>query len=186
MDKKTRLDNVIELVKAARRGEGRAWIYTEAGEIKPDVITGDIIPFLQDLKEFEINASNNFIEAFKAGADNYYSYNYNACIDKDFLIWYKTGCPVIIVNVHLYGDARIMFDTDFVIKLDDNRHPLEAVFDLESARQTKDINGRFSADIDIFTEGYTIYDYESGEDVGFYYEPEAADLLNELNEAGII
>ena len=47
----SRLDRVMELVKEYRKGNNRAWIYTEDGEIRKDVICGDVMPFLEELKE---------------------------------------------------------------------------------------------------------------------------------------
>ena len=50
----SRLTNVIEAVKASRLGENKAWIYDENGNISDEVICGDVIPFLEELKEYEI------------------------------------------------------------------------------------------------------------------------------------
>ena len=68
----SRLTNVIEAVKASRVGENRAWIYDENGNISDEVICGNVIPFLEELKEYEINANDEFISEFKKNAKNYY------------------------------------------------------------------------------------------------------------------
>ena len=43
----TRLENVIEEVKAVRTGAGRAWIFDENGNLREDVLVGDVIPRLE-------------------------------------------------------------------------------------------------------------------------------------------
>ena len=46
----SRLDDVIKQVKATRH---TAWIYDDNGNIKDEVITCDVLKFLEDLREFE-------------------------------------------------------------------------------------------------------------------------------------
>ena len=116
----SRLTNVIETVKANRIGENRAWIYDENGNISNDLICGDIIPYLEELKDYEIDVTDEYISNFKKDADNYYSYNYGTNIDKDISIWYKENCSVAIICVHLYGDARYGFSDDFAVLMDGN------------------------------------------------------------------
>ena len=72
----SRLTNVIEAVKAIRVGKNRAWIYDENGNISDEVICGDVIPFLEELKEYEIEKSDEFIEDFIKDADNFYTYGF--------------------------------------------------------------------------------------------------------------
>ena len=48
--------------------------------------------------------------------------------------------------------------------------------------QSKEINDRYIADISLMTEGYNVYDYINGEDIGEFYELEKSDLLNAINE----
>ena len=114
----SRLGNVIEAVKASRLGKNRAWIYDENGNISNDVICGDVISYLEELSEYEIDVNDEFISEFKKDADNYYSYNYGANVDKDISIWYKEGNPIAVICVHLCGDARWGFSDEFVVKMD--------------------------------------------------------------------
>lgn len=178
----SRLTNVIEEVKASRFSENRAWIYNEDGKISNDVICGDIIPYLEELKNYEIDATNEFISEFKKDADNYYSYNYGNCIDKDISIWYKKGNPIAIICVHLFGDARWGFSDDFVVEMNDYYDDcvLTQLLQLDSVYQIVDINDKYSADINIFSEEYGVYNYEENKDVGYFYETEKKDLLEEI------
>ncbi len=180
----SRLTNVIEAVKASRIGENKAWIYDDNGNISNDVICGDIIPYLEELKDYEIDATDEFISEFKKDANNYYSYNYGNCIDKDISIWYKKGNPVAIICVHLFGDARYGFSDDFVVEMNDYYDDcvLTQLFQMESVYQTVDINDRYFADINIFSESYEIYDSEKNESVCTDYTIEKKDVLEAIEE----
>ena len=180
----SRLTNVIEAVKASRLGENKAWIYDENGNISTDVICGDIIPYLEELKDYEIDATDEFISEFKKDADNYYSYNYGNCIDKDISIWYKKGNPIAIICVHLFGDARWGFSEDFVVEMNDYYDDcvLTQLFQMESVYQIVDINDRYFADINIFSESYEIYDSEKNESVCTDYTIEKKDVLEAIEE----
>lgn len=178
----SRLTNVIKQVKDSRIGENRAWIYDENGNISNDVICGDIIPYLKELKNYEIDATDEFISNFKKDADNYYSYNYGDCVDKDISIWYKKGNPVAVICVHLYGDARHGFGSDFVVEMDDYYDDcvLTQLLQLDSVYQTVSINDRYYADINLFSETYDVYDCEINDTIGTYYEIEKKDLFEEI------
>ena len=178
----SRLTNVIEAVKVSRLGENRAWIYDENGNISTDVICGDIIPYLEELKDYEIDATDEFISEFKKDADNYYSYNYGNCIDKDISIWYKKGNPIAIICVHLFGDARYGFSDDFVVEMDDYYDDcvLTQLLQMENVYQIVDINDKYGADINIFSDEYSVYNYKENKDMGYFYETEKKDLLEEI------
>lgn len=172
----SRLENVIKEVETSRNG---AWIY-ENGKISDDIICGDIMPFLEELKDYEINANDAFIENFIKDAHNYYTYNYGCCLDKDISVWYKDNNPIMIGCVHLYGDARGGFSDYFVIKMDDyyDNCPLTQFLQLETVSQHIQINDRYCADINIFSETYDIYDYELDKTVGSNFIIEKKDALD--------
>ena len=180
----SRLTSVIEAVKASRFGENRAWIYDENGNISNDVICGDVIPFLEELKEYEIEKSDEFIKDFIKDADNFYTYNYGCAIDKDISVWYKNDNPIMIVCVHLFGDARWGFSDYFVIKIDDycDGTPLTQFLQLDSVYQTVDIDDRYYADINIFFESYEIYDIKENETVCTDYTIEKQEVLKAIKE----
>lgn len=170
----TRLEKAIEYVKE----EKRAWIYDDNGNIRENVAVCEIEPLLEEMKEYEIEKDDEFIKEFKAKADCCYTYNSCSKIEKDIIVWYIPHNPIIVCQVHLYGDARLMFDTDFVLEM-----PSEDGFDaflyLESTRQTKSI-GDYDLDMSIFSDTYEIY--KDGEYVGTSYEIDFDDYLKELGE----
>ena len=179
------LVNIINEIKESRKGENRAWIYNENGEISDDVICGDIIPFLEELKNYEVDKDEKFIEDFKKDSECFYTYSYGCCIDKDIAVWYKNyGSPYMVCCVHLYGDARTGFSDYFVIEMDDyyDDCPLTQFLQLESVYQTVDIDDRYFADINIFSESYEIYDSEKNENVCTDYSMEKKDVLKEIKE----
>lgn len=85
----TRLEKVIEEVKAAHTGVNRPWIFDENGNMREDVLVGDVLPLLEELKEYEIDISDEEIEEFinddETKGDN--TYNWNANISDDLLIY---------------------------------------------------------------------------------------------------
>lgn len=178
---KTRLDNVIEEVKMARIGEHKPWIFDENGDIKDDVMCCEVLDLLEELKKYEINVSNEWIEDFKnkskAKGDN--TYNWNGNISNDLNFEYVGGDNeevIMLIMVHLYGDIRGGYSDYFVVKFDS----MHEFYGLESARQSKDVNDHMVADLTIFSELYNVYDYEKQEDVGEFYCLELEDLLEEI------
>ena len=85
---------------------------------------------------------------------------------------------------HLFGDARQGFGSWFVVKMDDyyDDNPITQFLQLESAEQHIDINDRYTADINIFEETYSVYDWEKGEDVGTYFGIEKSEVLAEIEK----
>lgn len=182
---KTRLDNVIEQVKSARTGANRPWIFTEDGKIADNVMCGEVLDVLEELKEYEISVSDEWIENFKSNpkvkGDN--TYNYNANISNDLNMNYlesDNGEVIMLIMVHLYGDIRGGYSNYFVVMFDN----MYEFFELKSAVQVKDVNEHMVADLNIFSESYNVYDYEKQEDVGNFYELELADLLEEIKNQG--
>lgn len=178
----------IDEIKKSRIGENRSWIYDENGNISDNVICGDIIPYLEELKEYEIGVTEEFLERFIKDENTkcFYTYNYGCCIDKDIAFWYKTdGSDIVVGCVHLQGDARTGFsDNWFALKMDDywDNCPLTQLLQLNSVYQIVDIDNRYYADIDIFSESYEIYDSEKGETVCTDYSLDKKDVLKKIKE----
>ena len=177
----SRLTKVIEEVKA----NTQAWIFDKNGNILDDVLIGDIIPWLEELREYEINVKDEFFYHFRSleGTYNLYTYNYCAKISKDVSIWYRTGCPVAIICVHLHGDAMHNFSDFFAVKMN-GIDALNCLLGLESVTQSKVLpydSDRYVADINIFSETYSLYDTLLQEEVGnFFYDLDMSDLLREM------
>lgn len=185
--KDTRLERVIERVKARRSGDNKPWIYDENGEIKSSVIVGDVLPLLEEMKEYEINVSYEYIEDFlkkfnKGETINGNTYNSNACISNDIdwkALETKDGW-FFLIQVHLFGDIRYGYSDRFVLKMD----CFEDFWELNSWLQYKNINDRYSVDIYLYQECYELIDNETHEDLGKYYSMEVKDLLAEIAEKG--
>ena len=77
----TRLDAVIKDIEAVNK-IGYAWIYDADGEIKDDVICGSVLPLLYELKDYEIESTEESIDCIVKNADKRWNtYNWNANID---------------------------------------------------------------------------------------------------------
>lgn len=176
----TRLNAVIEDIEAVNK-MGYAWIYDADGNIKDNVICGNVLPLLYELKDYEIEATEECIDWVIANADSRWNtYNWNANIDHDIdvAIVYLNGYTYMAIMVHRYGDIRTNYTDRFLVRFDNECDWLE----LESRVQYKEIaNGRYYVDIDIMAECYNVWDNEKEVNVGEFYELEVEDLLNEIN-----
>lgn len=179
---KSRIDNVIEQVKAARSGEHRPWIFNEDGKIADNAMCCEVLDVLEELKEYEIDVSDEWIEDFKNNpkvkGDN--TYNWNGNISNDLNMDYMRnddGEEIMLIMVHLFGDIRYGYSDYFAVKFDS----MYEFYELESATQHKSVNDHMEADLNIFSELYNVYDYEREEDIGEFYHLELEDLLEEIN-----
>ena len=176
----TRLENVIEEVKTAHTGENRPWIFDENGNIREDVLVGDVIPLLEELKEYEIDITDEEIEEFindeETKGDN--TYNWGANISNDLQIHSQEydGEITMVIAVHLRGDVRVNYSDYFAVKM----RGFYEFYELESMFQHKDITNTLAADINLMSEGYSVYDYEHDDDLGEFYEIEIKDALPEI------
>ena len=176
----TRLENVIEEVKAARIGANRPWIFDENGDMREDVLIGDVLPLLEELKGYEINVADEEIAEFigdkETKGDN--TYNWGANISNDLLINSQEHDDEItmVIAVHLRGDVRANYSDYFAV----NMRGFYEFYELESMTQLKDITDTLAADINLMSEGYSVYDYEHDEDLGEFYEIEIKDALPEI------
>ena len=176
----TRLEKVIEEVKTAHTGVYRPWIFDENGNIREDVLVGDVIPLLEELKEYEIDITDEEIEGFindeETKGDN--TYNWNANISNELLIYSQEYDDEItmVIAVHLRGDVRANYSDYFAVKM----RGFYEFYELESMLQYKHITDTLVADINLMDEGYGVYDYEHDNDLGEFYEVEIKDVLSEI------
>ena len=176
----TRLDAVIKDIEAANK-TGYAWIYDADGNIKDNVLCGNVLPLLYELRDYEIETTEEFIDWIVEHADRRWNtYNWNANIDHDIDVAEVEldGYTYMAIMVHRYGDIRANYTDRFVVKFDDYYEWSE----LEPIMQYKAIcDGRYCIDINIMSETYNVWDNEKEVNVGEFYELEVEDLLNEIN-----
>ena len=176
----TRLNAVIKDIEAVNK-IGYAWIYDADGNIKDDVICGNVLPLLYELRDYEIKTTERFIDWIVKHADKRWNtYNWNANIDHDIDVAevHLNGDTFMAIMVHRYGDIRANYTDRFVVRFDNEYE----WFELESRMQCKTIcNDRYCADINIMAECYNVWDNEKEVNVGEFYELEVEDLLNEIN-----
>ncbi len=190
------IENIIADIEEVNQTYG-FWIRDEHGNLKDDVVCGEVISFLEELKEYEVEMSqadikdmmnfwdSNFdVHRSWHNGNNYWrdnTYNCNANIDHDIdyrIVESAHDGVWFAFMVHRYGDVRGNYTDWAVCKFD----YVESIFELESVMQYKDIIGKYVADINIFTEGYEVYDYINDKDVGTFYDIEVDDLLNSIAE----
>lgn len=185
--RETRLETVIEQVKRRRCRDKKPWIYDKNGEIKSSVIVGDVLPLLEEMKEYEINVSYEYIEDFfkkfnRGDTINGNTYNSNACISNDIdwkALETEDNC-FFLVQIHLFGDICIGYSDWFVLKMDS----FHEFWELENWLQYKTINDRYSVNIYLNQECYELIDNDTQENLGEYYSMKVDDLLTEIAEKG--
>ena len=179
----TRLDKVIKDIKNVNK-ECHAWIYDDNGNIKDDVICGNVLELLYELKDYEIETfdTEKSIDLVVEHANNHWNtYNWNANIDHhiDVAELEISGYTYMAIMVHRYGDVRGNYTDRFIVKFDD----ICDFYELESRMQYKTImDGKYTCGIDISSEGYNVWNNETQTDVGEFYEIEVADLLDAINK----
>ena len=177
----SRLDNVIKDIENVNKG-GYAWIYDADGNIKDNVICGDVLDLLYELKNYEIETTEKSIDWIVVKADRHWNtYNWNANIDHhiDVAELEINGYTYMAIMVHRYGDVRANYTDRFLVRFDDICDFLE----LESRIQYKTImDDRYTCDIDIFSDFYNVWDNDKQTNIGEFYEIEVEDLLNEIGE----
>lgn len=177
----TRLDAVIEDIKEVNKTCG-AWIYDADGNIKDDAIYGSVLPLLYELKDYEVESTEESIDWIVENANRRWNtYNWNANIDHDIDVaeLELDGYTYMAIMVHRWGDVRANYTDRFLVKFDDCYEWSE----LESIMQYKTIcDGRYFININIMTECYNVWDNEKEVSVGEFYEFEVEDLLKEINK----
>ena len=176
----TRLENVIEEVKAARIGANRPWIFDENGNMREDVLVGDVLPLLEELKEYEIDITDDEIEEFikdkETKGDN--TYNWGANISNNLLINSQEHNDevTLVMAVHLRGDILVNYSDYFAVKM----RSFYEFYELESMFQYKNITETLVANINLMDEYYAVYDYEHDEHLGEFYQIDSKDALSEI------
>ena len=177
----TRLDAVIEDIKEVNK-TCNAWMYDADGNIKDDVICGNVLPLLYELKDYEVEPTEKSIDWIVENANRRWNtYNWNANIDHDIDVAEVEvdGYTYMAIMVHRGGDVRANYTDRFLVRFDNEYE----WFELNSRVQCKEIaNGRYCVDIDLMTERYNVWDNEKEVSVGEFYELEVEDLLNEINK----
>ena len=177
----TKLDAVIKDIEAVNK-MGNAWIYDAGGEIKDNVICGNVLPLLYELRDYETESTEESINWIVKNADRHWNtYNWNANIDHDIDVAEVEldGYTYMAIMVHRYGDVRANYTDRFLVKFDDYYEWSE----LEPIMQYKAIcDGRYCIDINIMSETYNVWDNEEEVSLGDFYEIEVEDLLKEINK----
>lgn len=181
----SRLDNVIADIKNVDKVKD-IWTFDTDGNIRDDVICGDVIPFLEELKNYEVKFDSaeieskaiELIEENATNAWNTYNWCANISHNIDVAELEFDDYVYMAIMVHRFGDVRGNYTDRFVVKFDN----IDDIYYFESRMQYKDINDRYTCDIDIFTEWYNVYDWELDESLGEFYEIEVEDLLDAINE----
>ena len=176
----TRLDAVIKDIEAANK-IGYAWIYDADGNTKDNVICGNVLPLLYELRDYEVETTEESVDWIVKNADRRWNtYNWNANIDHDIDVAEVDidGYTYMAIMVHRYGDIRANYTDRFLVRFYDCYDWSE----LEPIMQYKTIcDGRYFIDINIMSETYNVWDNEKEVNVGEFYEMEVEDLLNEIN-----
>ena len=188
------LDNIIADINEINQTYD-FWIRNNKGELRDDIICGEVIPFLESLKDYEVDISQSEIKDMMNFWDSNFSepkykrnntYNYNANIDHDIdyrIVESEHDGIWFAFMVHRYGDVRGNYTDWAVCKFDS----IYDFWELESIYQYKNFSDgekfeRYTANINIFDECYNVYDNDLGKDIGYFYEIEVSEVLEHIHE----
>lgn len=186
----SRLDNVIEEVKSFRKGENKPWIFDKNGNVKDDVLIVDVLPLLLALKECEIEISNAEIDEYLKkdyiSAENTYNFGANISNDLDWKIYKNKNDEnkyIALIMVHLFGDIRGGYSDYFAISIEEYKNFLEFLYYEDFYEETTKYVSfdKYYAEVDMFSDVYTVYD-ENDCDIGTFYEIDVKDLLNKIEK----
>ena len=185
----SRIDNVLKMMMEARTGAGHPWIYGDDGSISDNVICLDTMDVVKTLQAYEISVSDSFIDTFigKPDTNCFYTYNIGCNVSDGISFWYRDNCPVLVFNIHLGGDARIIWNTYFAIKMEYAESDMiyciaEFFSNIGIDPFSVEVNDDLVADISIFSEYYNVYSYSQGEDLGSFWQLEKEDLLQAIQD----
>ena len=119
----SRLDNVIKDIENVNKG-AYAWIYDANGNIKDDVICGNVLDLLYELKNYEIetfDTEKSIDLVVEHATFRWNTYNWNANIDHniDVAELAINGYTYMAIMVHRYGDVRANYTDRFLVRFDD-------------------------------------------------------------------
>ena len=168
----SRIDMAIEDLMAVRNMEvgKRPWIFDDNGNVKDNVIICDIIPWLEELKDYEIEFDEELADTIRENYeswDNSYNWGANITNDIDYML-YKN---YVLLKVDIRGNY-----TEEILIKDCN------IFKLENVNQYKKLTENLVADMCIFSKNYSVYDTNLGEEIGWFCEIELEDLLEKIKK----
>lgn len=165
----SRLEKAIEEVKNGRVG---AWIYNERGEIRADVFVGDTVELMEDWLNHEVEFPNLTDEEI-SDIIEYNTYNWNGSMSNDIAFGFYNK-EIMIATVHISGDARGNYSTLFALDFGS----IEELYD-NLPYLSKGVTENHVASFNMFNEGMSIYNIDTGEEFACY-EVELSDLLQEI------
>lgn len=151
-----------------------SWIFDEDGKIKDGVLAIDTRELLEAFKCIEVSDLDRFKDVDLSNPkDECYTYNWCSHLSHD--IAWKTvevdGEDYTFVCVHIGMDARCGFT--YWMVLEGNYMDMGELEFYPSV----EIGDGLYADLRWYSEDYSIYDYDTSDDIeGYYYETEYKDL----------
>lgn len=195
------ITTIDEVIKQLGRYLG-AWIFNKDGLISKDAIAIDTRELLKVFKDYELDFDkatelcNVLVSEYgdkmetsfgeftfgniAINADN--SYNWGSVLSHDiqFYEFEYNDTRYIAIDVHLGGDIRGNYSCYFILECS-----LDDIFQVEFYPSVE-ITDTLVADLRWYSNEYSVYNTETGEDVGEYYESDKADLIERLKEEGVI
>ena len=197
------IETIDEIIKDLTENCLGGWIY-EDGKIKDDVLLVDTRDLLEAFKYFELpyddamelcenlialhgeDAMSSSFWGFTFGgiatkSDNTYNWGANISHDINFNEFEYDDVKYTAIMIHRYGDVRNNYTYYAILKCD-----IDDLLNLEFY-PSKDITGtNLVADLEWYSDCYSVYNRETQEDFDGYYETEMSDLLFRLKEDGVI
>ena len=198
--RKTKIDKVINKLQAIRDQEDgkRPWMYERDenghGTLRKDVMAVDVIPILEELKDYEIFCTEEQIEELKKQSPDSLEYldsdltENSDKVDRDFVIISSSdfSMGLFCINTGETTNSDSIEYIPFASKIPES--PYETIMDFDSCRITKDIDGldnEYYAKISATSSNYEVYCYkprETNKEMGWFsniYENGVKEILLE-------
>ena len=117
-------------------------------------------------------------------ADNSYNWSVSVSNHFDFKVYKDEtlGDIYIVFKVHRYGDVRCNYTKECLLKFNSYEQFLEKIEE-SNKFVTIEVDGKeYDLYVNALSEGYEVYNTETGEYVGFAYETDKESIIEEIRE----
>ena len=117
-------------------------------------------------------------------ADNSYNWSVSVSNHFDFKVYKDEtlGDTYIVFKVHRYGDVRCNYTKECLLKFNSYGQFLDTIKEANKFI-TVEVDGKeYDLYVNVLSDGYEVYDAETGKYVGYTYETDKESIIEEIRE----
>ena len=117
-------------------------------------------------------------------SDNSYNWNGRVSNHFDFNVYKDEtlGDVYIVFKVHRYGDVRCNYTKECLLKFNSYDQFLDTITESNKFVTIKVDGKEYDLYVNALSDGYEVYDTETGEYVGYTYETDKKSIIEEIGE----